>query len=66
MQGVARGPKSQRIAGVTRIHPMGMDDLGQASRISGITPASVSLLLIHLKKGGFKGFMQAAEEGQAA
>jgi tRNA uridine 5-carboxymethylaminomethyl modification enzyme len=42
------------------------ETLGQASRISGITPASVSLLLIHLKKGGFKGFMQAAEEGQGA
>ncbi len=40
------------------------ETLGQASRISGITPASVSLLLIHLKKGGFKGFMQPAEEGQ--
>jgi tRNA uridine 5-carboxymethylaminomethyl modification enzyme len=32
------------------------ETLGQAARISGITPASVSLLLIHLKKGGFKGF----------
>ncbi|MBD3894119.1 tRNA uridine-5-carboxymethylaminomethyl(34) synthesis enzyme MnmG [Hydrogenophaga sp.] len=29
--------------------------LGQAARISGITPASISLLLIHLKKGGGKG-----------
>ena len=42
------------------------ETLGQASRISGITPASVSLLLIHLKKGGFKGFMQVAEEGAQA
>jgi tRNA uridine 5-carboxymethylaminomethyl modification enzyme len=25
--------------------------LGQASRISGVTPAAISLLLIHLKKG---------------
>jgi tRNA uridine 5-carboxymethylaminomethyl modification enzyme len=32
------------------------ETLGQASRISGITPASISLLLIHLKKGGFRGF----------
>ncbi|GAA6142413.1 tRNA uridine-5-carboxymethylaminomethyl(34) synthesis enzyme MnmG [Hydrogenophaga sp. 5NK40-0174] len=32
------------------------ETLGQASRISGVTPAAVSLLLIHLKKGGFKGF----------
>jgi tRNA uridine 5-carboxymethylaminomethyl modification enzyme len=38
------------------------ETLGQASRISGITPAAVSLLLIHLKKGRFKGF--AATEGQ--
>jgi len=28
--------------------------LGQASRISGVTPAAVSLLLVHLKKGHFK------------
>jgi tRNA uridine 5-carboxymethylaminomethyl modification enzyme len=42
------------------------ETLGQASRISGITPASVSLLLIHLKKGGFKAFMNSAEESQPA
>ena len=30
--------------------------LGQASRISGITPAAVSLLLVHLKKCRLKGF----------
>jgi tRNA uridine 5-carboxymethylaminomethyl modification enzyme len=30
--------------------------LGQASRLSGITPAALSLLLVHLKKGRFKGF----------
>ncbi|RZJ06710.1 MAG: tRNA uridine-5-carboxymethylaminomethyl(34) synthesis enzyme MnmG, partial [Rubrivivax sp.] len=35
------------------------ETLGQASRISGITPAAVSLLLVHLKKGKFKGFMEA-------
>ena len=35
------------------------ETLGLASRISGITPASISLLLIHLKKGGFKGFKLA-------
>jgi tRNA uridine 5-carboxymethylaminomethyl modification enzyme len=32
------------------------ETLGQASRISGITPATISLLLIHLKKGRFQGF----------
>jgi tRNA uridine 5-carboxymethylaminomethyl modification enzyme len=42
------------------------ETLGQASRISGITPATISLLLIHLKKGGFKGFSSAAEESQPA
>ncbi len=35
------------------------ETLGQASRISGITPAAISLLLIHLKKGRFKGFARA-------
>ena len=32
------------------------ETLGQASRISGVTPAAISLLLIHLQKGRFKGF----------
>jgi tRNA uridine 5-carboxymethylaminomethyl modification enzyme len=32
------------------------ETLGQASRISGVTPAAISLLLMHLKKGRFKGF----------
>ncbi|GKS94800.1 tRNA uridine-5-carboxymethylaminomethyl(34) synthesis enzyme MnmG [Acidovorax sp. SUPP2825] len=35
------------------------ETLGQASRISGVTPAAISLLLVHLKKGGFKGFSTA-------
>jgi len=42
--------------------------LGQASRISGVTPAAISLLLVHLKKGRFKGFAanDAASAGAAA
>jgi tRNA uridine 5-carboxymethylaminomethyl modification enzyme len=36
------------------------ETLGQASRISGVTPAAISLLLVHLKKGRFKGFADAA------
>ena len=32
------------------------ETLGLASRISGITPASISLLLVHLKKRGYKQF----------
>ncbi|HJV83085.1 tRNA uridine-5-carboxymethylaminomethyl(34) synthesis enzyme MnmG [Noviherbaspirillum sp.] len=35
------------------------ETLGQASRISGVTPAAISLLLVHLKKGGFKEFANA-------
>jgi tRNA uridine 5-carboxymethylaminomethyl modification enzyme len=38
------------------------ETLGMASRISGITPATISLLLIHLKKGGFKEFMAVKPE----
>ena len=37
------------------------ETLGQASRLSGITPATISLLLIHLKKGKFKGFATEKE-----
>ncbi len=33
------------------------ETLGQASRLSGITPATISLLLIHLKKSRLKGFV---------
>lgn len=32
------------------------ETLGQASRVSGVTPAAISLLLVHLKKGRFRGF----------
>jgi tRNA uridine 5-carboxymethylaminomethyl modification enzyme len=31
------------------------ETLGQASRISGVTPAAISLLLVHLKKRGYGG-----------
>jgi len=36
---------------LTRHRP---ETLGQASRISGVTPAAISLLLVHLKKRGIK------------
>ena len=41
------------------------ETLGQASRISGVTPAAISLLLVHLKKSGFNGFA-AINRAQAA
>ncbi|MDM7456232.1 MAG: tRNA uridine-5-carboxymethylaminomethyl(34) synthesis enzyme MnmG [Tepidimonas sp.] len=37
------------------------ETLGQAARISGVTPAAISLLLIHLKRGRFKGFDRPVE-----
>jgi tRNA uridine 5-carboxymethylaminomethyl modification enzyme len=39
-----------------RLNKFRPETLGQASRLSGITPATISLLLIHLKKGNFRGF----------
>ncbi|MBK6005558.1 tRNA uridine-5-carboxymethylaminomethyl(34) synthesis enzyme MnmG [Ramlibacter ginsenosidimutans] len=43
------------------------ETLGLASRISGVTPAAISLLLVHLKKNKFKGFAEAANQnGQKA
>ncbi len=38
------------------------ETLGQASRISGVTPAAISLLLVHLKKSKSKGFTEAANQ----
>ena len=40
--------------------------LGQASRISGVTPAAISLLLVHLKKDRFKSFTKDLVPGEAA
>jgi tRNA uridine 5-carboxymethylaminomethyl modification enzyme len=40
--------------------------LGQATRISGVTPAAISLLLVHLKKKRFKGFSNHASAEHAA
>jgi tRNA uridine 5-carboxymethylaminomethyl modification enzyme len=40
--------------------------LGLASRISGVTPAAISLLLIHLKKNRFQAFLQAANQEREA
>ena len=42
------------------------ETLGQASRISGVTPAAVSLLLVHLKKGGSSEFAAARAKAHAA
>jgi tRNA uridine 5-carboxymethylaminomethyl modification enzyme len=47
-----------------RLNKQRPETLGQASRMSGITPATISLLLIHLKKGNFREF--AAKPLQAA
>ncbi|MBB5393946.1 MULTISPECIES: tRNA uridine-5-carboxymethylaminomethyl(34) synthesis enzyme MnmG [unclassified Herbaspirillum] len=41
------------------------ETLGQASRISGVTPAALSLLLVHLKKGGLK-LAQQSQDNEAA
>ena len=43
------------------------ETLGLASRISGVTPAAISLLLVHLKKPRLKGFALALpQEGETA
>jgi len=48
---------------LTRHRP---ETLGQASRIAGVTPAAISLLLVHLKKGGFKQFVATNDSTDAA
>ena len=42
------------------------ETLGQASRMQGITPAAISLLLVHLKKGKFKGFAPLSQAASGA
>jgi tRNA uridine 5-carboxymethylaminomethyl modification enzyme len=39
------------------------ETLGQASRVPGVTPAAVSLLLVHLKKGRLKKGVEGEEGG---
>ncbi|MGE5104100.1 MAG: tRNA uridine-5-carboxymethylaminomethyl(34) synthesis enzyme MnmG [Betaproteobacteria bacterium] len=41
------------------------ETLGQAARISGVTPAAISLLLVHLKRG-FEGARATAEDVRSA
>jgi tRNA uridine 5-carboxymethylaminomethyl modification enzyme len=49
-----------------KLHSHRPETLGQASRISGVTPAALSLLLVHLKKGGYKDFLEAASTNVTA
>jgi tRNA uridine 5-carboxymethylaminomethyl modification enzyme len=42
------------------------ETLGQASRIAGVTPAAISLLLVHIKKGGLRELSASANEPSAA
>ena len=47
-----------------KLHTHRPESLGQCGRISGVTPAAISLLLVHLKKRGFKGLnLSVAEAG---
>ncbi len=48
---------------LTRHRP---ETLGQASRIAGVTPAAISLLLVHLKKGGFEQSAPVSDNSDAA
>jgi len=44
-----RGLSAEAVQKLTKYRP---ETIGQAARISGITPAAVSMLLVHLKKSG--------------
>jgi tRNA uridine 5-carboxymethylaminomethyl modification enzyme len=44
-----------------RLNTYRPETLGLASRMTGITPASISLLLVHLKKGRFREFSRAEQ-----
>ena len=44
-----------------RLNKLRPETIGQASRISGITPATISLLLVHLKKTMFRGAVSPSQ-----
>lgn len=48
-----------------KLHRHRPQTLGQASRISGITPAAISLLLIHLRRARYKGFTSQDDKVEA-
>jgi len=48
-----------------KLHRHRPQSLGQASRISGITPAAISLLLIHLRRARYKGFVPDGDKAAA-
>ena len=60
--GRVRGLSSEVREKLERVKP---DTIGQASRIPGITPAAVSLLLVHLKRAGALGRQDSREASSA-
>jgi tRNA uridine 5-carboxymethylaminomethyl modification enzyme len=44
-----RGLSAEVTTKLANVRP---ETIGQAMRISGVTPAAISLLLVHLKRGG--------------
>lgn len=42
------------------------ETLGLASRISGVTPAAISLLMVHLRKGGHRAFAKTTDAATAS
>jgi tRNA uridine 5-carboxymethylaminomethyl modification enzyme len=71
---VISGNLAEAVEGDARVDALAQDVfvasvIEHASRITGITPAAISLLMVHLKKGGFKEFavapaLPATAEGQ--
>ncbi len=44
-----KGLSAEVVQKLNRVKP---ENIGQAARVSGVTPAAIALLLVHLKKGG--------------
>ena len=59
---IVTGLSAEVLQKLTRVRPA---TLGQAGRIPGVTPAAVSLLLVHLKRASGRGGARGTGQGAA-
>jgi tRNA uridine 5-carboxymethylaminomethyl modification enzyme len=61
-----RGVRGLSIEVQQRLNAIKPDTIGQAARISGVTPAAISLLLVHLKRSAVSGNTREPAKARSA